>query len=429
MSKRPTTRRAARHWSAAVRESAWLAVDSVWTQPARSLLAIVGIVIGIVTVVLVASVLANLRNQVALLFRELGTENIFAFHLTGDPYATPSEAEARRLPLKPSFAADIARDGRAVRDVGVQVIVPTVVGGKALTARAGDRESDTVLVEGASPNFFEIVGAEFASGRPFTELEDRAGAQVAVIGASLSRALYGARGAVGRSLTLGGDTYFVVGEIAPRKGGFFGENRQDSVLAIPAGTVKRRYPETDRVVLYIRSKPAMREEARRETEAILRRLRRLPPDEPNDFTLSTADQIIRSLDSVSAQVGLVTVLLAAVSLFIGGIGIANVQIISARERTREIGVRLAIGAPRRDVLNQFLIEAAILSTAGGVAGVLIAVIVGLLLGLFVSGFSAVPPLWAVVSGLLASLTVGIVAGYWPARQAAALDPVEALRYE
>jgi len=201
------------------------------------------------------------------------------------------------------------------------------------------------------------------------------------------------------------------------------------VLAIPVGTVKRRFPDVDRVVLYARARPGMREDARREVEASLRRRRRRRPDEPNDFTLSTADSIIRTLDGVSAQVGLVTVLLAAVSLFIGGIGIANVQIISAKERTREIGVRLAIGAPRRDVLNQFLFEAAILSSAGGLAGVIIAVLVGLLLGVFVSGFSAIPPLWAVVAGLLASLTVGIVAGYWPARQAAALDPVEALRYE
>ena len=429
MSRHVKPTRAPRHWAVALSESAALAVDSVRTQPARSLLAIAGIVIGIVTVVLVASVLANLRNQVALLFRELGTDNVFAFHLTGDPYAPPSELEARRLPLKASFAAEIARDGKAVRDVGVQVLVPTVVGGRALTARAGDRESDTVLVEGASPNFFEVVGAEFAYGRPFTDLEDRAGAQVAVIGASLARALYGSQRAIGRSLTLSGDTYFVVGEVAPRKGGFFGENRQDSVLAIPAGTVKRRFAEADKVVLYVRAKPGMRDQARLETEASLRRLRRLPPAEPNDFNLSTADQIIRSLDGVSAQVGLVTVLLAAVSLFIGGIGIANVQIISVRERTREIGVRLAIGAPRRDVLNQFLLEAVILSTAGGLAGVLIAVLTGLIVGLFLSGFSAVPPVWAVVSGLLASSSVGIVAGYWPARQAASLDPVEALRYE
>jgi putative ABC transport system permease protein len=423
------TTRHHRPWASALAESATLAIDSVRTHTARSVLAIIGIVIGIVTVVLVASVLANLRNQVAQLFRELGTENIFAFHLTGDPYSTPSEQEARRQPLEAEWAADIARDGSAVRAVGVQLFVPNIVNGRPVTARAGDRESDTILLEGASSNFFEIVGAEFAAGRPFTELEDRAGARVAVIGASLARALFGPRRAVGRSLTVSGETYFVVGEIAPRKGGFFGENRQDSVLAIPLGTVKRRYTEADRVVLYIRANPGLREQARAQTETILRRLRRLGPSQPNDFTLSTADSIIRTLDAVSAQIGLVTVALALVSLFIGGIGIANVQIIGVRERTREIGVRLAIGAPRRDVLNQFLLEAAILSTTGGLAGVMLAVGIGLLLGLFVSGFSAVPPAWAVVSGLAASLSVGIAAGYWPARQAAALDPVEGLRYE
>jgi putative ABC transport system permease protein len=418
-----------RNWTAALAESSTLAIDSVRTHTARSILAIVGIVIGIVTVVLVASVLANLRNQVAQLFRELGTENIFAFHLTGDPYSAPSEQEARRKPLKASWAADIERDASAVRAVGVQVIVPTIVNGRPVTARAGDRESDTVLLEGASSNFFDIVGAEFAAGRPFTDLEDRAGANVAVIGASLARALFGARRAVGRSLTVSGETYAVVGEIAPRKGGFFGENRQDSVLAVPAGTVKRRYAEADRVVLYVRAKPGQREQAALQTETILRKLRAIAPSEPNDFTLSTADSIIRTLDAVSAQVGLVTVALALVSLFIGGIGIANVQIIGVRERTREIGLRLAVGAPRRDVLNQFLLEAAILSTTGGLAGVVLAVGIGLLLGLTVSGFSAVPPAWAVGAGLAASLSVGIAAGYWPARQAAALDPVEALRYE
>ena len=421
--------RQARRWTDALAEAGTLAVESIRVHTARSLLAIVGIVIGIVTVVLVASVLANVRNQIALLFRDLGTENVFAFHLTGDPYTDVSEEEVNRRPLEPSFAAIIEREASSIRAVGVQLVVPTLVNGRALTARAGDRESDTVLVEGASSNFFEIVGAEFSAGRPFTELEDRSGAKVAVVGASLARALYGARPAVGRSLSLGGDAYFVVGEIAPRKGGFFGENRQDSVLSIPVGTARRRFADADRVILYARARPGMRDQARLQMEAVLRKLRKLGPDAPNDFTLSTADSIIRTLDGVSAQVGLFTIALAAVSLFIGAIGIANVQIISARERTREIGLRLAVGAPRRDVLAQFLIEAAVLSTAGGLAGVAIAVGIGLLLGLFVSGFSAIPPLWAVGAGLVASLSVGIVAGYWPARQAAALDPVEALRYE
>ncbi|MFN8059753.1 MAG: ABC transporter permease [Vicinamibacterales bacterium] len=410
-------------------ESARQGLDAIRTHPSRSILAMIGIVIGIVTVVLVASVLANARNQVALLFRELGTENIFAFHLTGDPYSAASEKEVRRKPLSPAFAKELARLGPSIREVAVQMIVPNLINGRPLIARAGGNESDTVLVEGASANYFEVVGAEFAAGRPFTELEDLTGARVAVVGASLARALFGAESPLGRSLTLAGETYFVTGELAQRKGGFFGENRQDNVLAVPVGTVKRRFAEADRTVLYIRARSGAREQARLEAEVILRQLRKVPPAEPNDFTLSTADQIIRSFDQLSAQIGLATVALAAVSLVIGGIGIANVMIIAVTERTREIGLRLALGARRREVLGQFLFEAVVLSGAGGLAGVATAFLLGLVVTLFVKGFSAVAPLWAILAGLVASVGVGIVAGYFPARRASTLDPVEALRRE
>ena len=216
-----------------------------------------------------------------------------------------------------------------------------------LVARAGGNESDTVLVEGASPALFDIIGAEFARGRPFTELENREGARVAVVGANLARALFGNASPIGQTLTLAGDTYTVVGELAKRRGGFFGENRQDNVLNLPAGTVRNRFGEPERVVLYMRAKPGQREACFAQAEAILRLLRKLPPTADNDFTLSTADQIIATFDGLSARIGLVTVGLAAVSLLIGAIGIANVMFISVTERTREIGLRLAVGARRK----------------------------------------------------------------------------------
>jgi putative ABC transport system permease protein len=416
-------------WTRMVSEPAALAIDSLRTERARSVLAIGGIVIGIVTVVLIASVMANARNQVALLFRDLGTDNIFAFHLTGDPYVTPSEKEARRRPLQLGFVREIERLGTAVRDVGAQAIVPAAATGQVLVARAGGNESDTVLVEGATPTLFDIIGAEFASGRPFTDLEDRQGAKVAIVGASLARALFGNQPPLGRTLTLAGDTYTVVGELARRRGGFFGENRQDNVLNLPAGTVRKRFGEPERVVLYVRARPGRREACFRETEAILRLLRKLPPAADNDFSLSTAEQIIATFDGVSARIGLATIGLAAVSLFIGAIGIANVMFISVTERTREIGLRLAVGARRRQVLVQFLLEAAFLSAIGGVAGVAAALGIGFLLTFVITGFSAVAPLWAIVAGLVASVGVGMVAGYLPAQRAARLDPVEALRYE
>ena len=416
-------------WTETLGEAASLAVESLRTERARSSLAVVGIVIGIVTVVLVASVLANVRNQIALLFRDLGTDNVFAFHLTGDPYVTASEREARRRPLELAYVADIKRLSTEALAVGAQIIVPTTTGGEVLVARAGGRESDTVLVEGATSSLLDIIGAEFARGRPFTDLEDRQRARVAVIGAALSEALFGNAVPIGRTLTLGGETYTVVGELARRRGGFLGENRQDNVLTLPAGTVRSRFGEPERVVIYVRAKPGRREACFRETEAILRQLRHLAPGADNDFNLSTAEQIIATFDGLSARIGLATVGLAAVSLLIGAIGIANVMFISVTERTREIGLRLAVGAPRKKVQLQFLLEAVFLSGVGGLAGVATALAIGLLLTFAVQGFSAVAPAWAVAAGLVASVGVGIVAGYWPARRASRLDPVEALRHE
>lgn len=413
--------------------SSWrLAFESVIANPARSALAVVGIIIGIITVSLVATVLVNVRNQVALLFRELGTENVFAFHLTGDPYSPPSAEEARRLPLEAAFGEAIADRSDIVEGWAAQVLVPAVINGRALSARFGSAVSDTVLVEGASSSFFDIAGAEFAHGRPFTELEDRAGARVAVLGSSLARALFGSgagEGALGQRVTLAGEPYAVVGVLAPRRGGFFGENRQDSVMSIPAGTVSRRFPDADATVLYFRAARGRLPAALSEIETALRRLRRLGIEEPNDFTLSTSEQIIGTFDRVGAGIALATVGLAAVSLLIGGIGIANVMIIAVTDRTREIGLRMAVGAKSRDVLRQFLMESVLLSLLGGVCGLLIAALLTALLALLLPGFLPVLPLWAVSFGIGSSCLTGVLAGYLPARRAARLDPVEALRHE
>ncbi len=422
-------RRQTRRWALDVGEAAALAFDAVRSQPLRSTLAIAGIVIGIVTVVLVATVLVGVRNGIAALFRELGTENVFVFHRNGDPYNPASDRDAQRKPLEPWFADYLARNATSAAGAAAQIIVPPFIDGRPIVARAGANETDTVLLEGATPGFFEITGTEFRRGRPFTELENRVGARVAVIGANVARALFGPADPVGRSMTLAGDTYYVVGEAEPRKGTFFGENRQDSVVSIPAGTVAARFPDAKQTIVYVRAKPGQLAATQDETEFLLRRLRRLPPEAGNDFNVSTAEQIIQQFDQISAQIGLATFALAAVSLIIGGIGIANVMVISVTERTREIGVRIAIGAKRRDVLWQFLIEAALLSALGGAAGVAISWALGFLLSLWAPAFPAVPPAWAVAGGVASAVTTGLVAGYLPARRASGLDPVEALRYE
>ena len=419
-------------WRSSLRSSFVVAVDSLRANPGRLALAVLGIVVGIVTVSLVATTLVNVRNQIALLFRELGTDNVFAFHLSGDPYSPASDEEARRLPLEVEFGEVVVQQSKLVEASASQILVPAVVNGRALSARAGSAVSDSVLVEGATSGFFDIAGAEFAHGRPFTDLEDRAGARVTVVGSSLARALFGddvGAEALGREVFLLGEPYAIVGVLAARRGGFFGENRQDSVMAIPAGTARRRFPDADATVIYMRTNQGDLQSAQVEIEAILRRLRKLGPEEPNDFALSTSEQIIGTFDRVGAGIALATIGLAAVSLVIGGIGIANVMVISVTERTREIGLRRSVGARSRDVLHQFLLEAVLLSLLGGVVGLALAGLVTALLPLALPGFLPILPLWAVAFGLASSCLTGVVAGYLPARQAARLDPVEALRHE
>ena len=420
---------AAERWRSAVVEAGTLAIESVRVQTARSVLAVIGLIIGIVTVVLVSSTLVGLRNSVAQLFRELGTDNIFAFHRNGDPYTPASDADASRRTLNRADADAIARLAPSVRGVAAQLLVPAVTSTRVITARAGGNESDTVLIEGVTPNFFAVTDTPFGSGRPFTETEDRVGASVAVLGANIAKALFGPVTPVGQSFLLGGDRYYVVGVLAPRQGTFFGENRNDNVVSIPVETASRRFPEAEQTVLYVQAREGVRETARSETETILRLTRQVPPGAPSDFNLSTADQIIAQFDRIGAQIFFATIGLALVSLVIGGIGIANVMVISVTERTREIGLRLAIGATRQDVRLQFLMESAILAGIGGLAGVGIALALGALAAVFAPAFPALPPVWAVLAGVISAVVVGVVAGYWPARSASRLDPVEALRYE
>jgi len=412
-----------------LREAALLALESIRTHTARSVLAIIGLVIGIVTVVLVASTLVGLRNSVALLFRELGSDNIFAFHRNGDPYTPASDADANRKVLTIADAEAIMRLAPSVRDVGIQVLVPAATTTRVITARAGGNESDTVLIEGASANVFAVTDTPFAVGRPFTDTESLVAAPVAVLGANIARALFGQTPPIGQPFLLGGDRYYVVGVMAPRQGTFFGENRNDNVVSVPLGTARQRFPEAEQTVLYVQAKPGLRETARAETETILRLTRGVAPGAESDFDLSTADQIIAQFDRIGAQIFLATLALAGVSLVIGGIGIANVMVISVTERTREIGLRLAIGARRRDVQLQFLLESAALAGTGGVVGVALALAIGALVAALAPAFPALPPLWAVVSGVASAVGVGVIAGYLPARRASRLDPVESLRYE
>ena len=226
-----------------------------------------------------------------------------------------------------------------------------------------------------------------------------------------------------------GAEYTVVGVYAKAKGGFFGENGMDNAVVMPLRTAESRYPQIDRFMITAKARPGKRQEAFYEVEGAVRRLRHLPTDAADDFSISTPDQIIQQFDNITGLIGLVAIAISALGLLVGGIGVMNIMLVSVTERTREIGVRKALGARKRDIVGQFLVEAMTLTGAGGVLGILIAVLITMLVGALVPSLPSTVPAWALITGFTVSVAVGVFFGVWPAMKAAQLDPVDALRYE
>jgi putative ABC transport system permease protein len=331
--------------------------------------------------------------------------------------------------MKPEYAEFIRRWCTAVEDVGLQLLIPPVVEGKPITARVPGYETDTINVAGMSPNMIEIQPRDLDSGRYFSAEEDQRSAHAAIIGNNVAESLFPAGNAVNRTMMMDGAEYIIIGVYAKAKGGFFGENGQDNAITIPLRTAQSRYPQVDRYMITAKAKPGKRQEAYDEVHDVMRRIRRLPTEVKDDFSISTPDQIIQQFDRITGLIGLVAIAISALGLLVGGIGVMNIMLVSVTERTREIGVRKAVGARKRDIIGQFLIEAMTLTGVGGMLGIVIAVLLTLLVGVLVPSLPSKVPTWALVTGFSVSVAVGVFFGVWPAVKAAQLDPVEALRYE
>ncbi len=411
-------------------ENIRVALTAVWSHRFRSLLTILGIVIGITTVVTVASLLTGLRKGVVTFFQELGPDNLFVYRTSGDPnnIRIPPK-EQRRKPIRPEYAEIILRWCRAVEDAGVQLYVPSVVQGRGLTAKTPGYETSDFSLTGSSPNMNTISPRELLDGRLFTAAEDYRGARVAVIGFDLAEVFFPDGRAVGQALQVDGAEFTVIGVYAKAKGGFFGANGLDRQVSIPLRTSRLRYPQIDRFLIVVRARPGMRAEALEEVADTLRKVRATPPGQENDFSLSTPDQIIRQFDEITGLIVMVSIAISGLGLLVGGIGVMNIMLVSVTERTREIGIRKALGARRGDLVVQFLMEAMALTGAGGVLGIVLAVAVTLAVGLLAPFLPSEVPFWALAAGFGVSVGVGLFFGVWPAFKASRLDPVEALRYE
>ena len=414
-----------------LRETLRMAVDSVRGHKFRSFLTVLGIVIGVMTAICIASILTGMRQNIISMIEEYGTNNIYAFHLSTGPRTGEDRSERTRKPLTVADVEAIKAQAPAVDDVAW--VAPNVGYG-------GGPFDDNITYQGrnyrwgntsgVSPNHADLTNVALTEGRYITELDDAQRANVMVIGVNAADALFpGMNNIAGTQVRMGGYNFEVIGVLEKRKAGFFGENEEDNAVYIPYRTAQKLAPAKGYLLMIIRGRTGQVNEALSQAEEILRRRRGVKFGDPNNFDIKTADKFIEQFDSITAMIGLVAIAISCLGLLVGGIGVMNIMLVSVTERTKEIGVRKAIGARRRDIVRQFLFEAMMLTFLGGVLGVLLATGLSKLIMLLIPSLPATIPMWAVITGLTVSIGVGLIFGVWPARKASRLDPIECLRYE
>jgi putative ABC transport system permease protein len=409
-----------------------MALDSVRSNKFRSFLTVLGIVIGVFTAIVVASILTGMRQSLVSMIEDYGTNNIYAFHLTTGPRTNTDRSERLRKPLTFDDAEAIKAHAPAVEDIAVEAPNVGYSGGPFddnITYRGNNyRWGNTT---GVTANYADLTNVTIREGRFITDADDDQRRNVLVIGVNAADALFPGEQSniAGKEVRMGGLNFEVVGVLEKRKAGFFGENEEDNAVYLPLRTAQKVAPARGWLLFVIKARGGQLNEALTQSEDILRRRRNVNFGDPNNFDIKTADNFVKQFDSITAMVGLIAIAISSLGLLVGGIGVMNIMLVSVTERTQEIGVRKALGARRRDITNQFLFEAMTLTFIGGMIGVLSAIGISKLIMLLVPSLPASVPTWAVVSGLSVSIFVGLVFGVWPARKAARMDPIECLRYE
>lgn len=395
------------------------ALEQLWSHKLRSLLTVLGIVIAVTSTITVVGVIQGFTNYVAVFLQGMGANAMWVW-----PQRPPGEAGKRlgRIELD-------ERDLEAVeRGCPALARVSPLIRKTAARFRHG-REEVSVLVEGTSAEYHAIRNMPVDFGRPFAVVDVERAHHVCVVGREVLRKLGLDEGLVGQTVLIEGQRFRVIGLLA-EKGSFLGQN-QDDVVLIPYTMALKLYPTVRRKLALTAQAVSEKAvpEARAQIVNLLRRRHGLSAYQPNDFNVLTQDEILEAFNNLSLVATAVLAGIVGISLLVGGIGIMNVMLVSVTERTREIGLRKAVGAGRRDILLQFLTEAVSLSLLGGGLGIALGYALCSLASLHPRMVDVLVPWWAVALGFGISATTGVVFGLVPALKAALLNPIDALRHE
>jgi putative ABC transport system permease protein len=416
-----------------LREAVELALDSVQRNRLRSALTILGIVIGVAMVIAITAVINGLNSNVVASIEDLGSNIIICYRFPWAQIGRPPSEWFTRKELEAPWADEIAHlPGVNAAAATLRIFRPEFGAGTSYVRRGGLRAKN-VIIQGGPPQVREIFNISLVRGRIHTQAEEEHRSPVVVLGYDTAKTLFPNENEdpLDQEVIVDGQSLRVIGVYDRRKQAVgSGANPEDNLISMPLSTMRKFYPNQKDYVIWVTAKTAdLVPQVVDSTRDLLRRKRRLASNKPDDFAIFTPDSFIELWKQLTAAIFAVVFVAASVALLVGAIGIMNIMLVSVTERTREIGVRKAIGARRSDILRQFLLEAMTLSGVGGVIGIALGALIALIVRLLAPSLPArISFFWVAFAELVCAL-IGIGFGIYPAWKAAKLDPVDALRYE
>ena len=409
-------------------ENLRMALSTLLANKLRSFLTVFGVVIGVITVMLIASIISGIDVSVKKEVESFGTRSIFiSKYNPGIHVGRMSREERMRKEL--TYEDAVALQSLPAVEISVPFLdITNNFFGQKLLVSGGGKTTAGVALQGTLPEFERAGTQVISEGRFFTQSENDTKQDVCVIGSKVADDFFPFGSPVEQTIKIGADDFRVVGVLQKREQFLIsgGSDDQNNVIYLPYEVARKLKPNADDVYIMAVGRPGMMDEAKDQVRDMLRVRRQVAFAAPDNFGMETAESILDNFRSITAGLAIAMVVISSVGLMVGGIGVMNIMLVSVTERTREIGVRKAIGAKRSDIMWQFLIEAATLTGIGGIVGLSIGWLLTLLLSLLLPSYV---PLWAPVGGLVASVGIGLIFGLWPAWKAARLDPIESLRYE